>query len=144
MPPTPPPTHTHKNTHARNTFSVSVSLGFPCMAHASFPECFSIHCQGLCRTFSEICTKFDAVPLLDPTWNRISDIYNFKKENVKKLPCPSSCVKFCTLTPNMLVLSHAGASHYNFCSDGTASPVNYGYRSYHSSQELFTHITIST
>jgi hypothetical protein len=30
------------------------------MAHAFFPKCLSNHCQGLCQTFSEICTTFDA------------------------------------------------------------------------------------
>jgi hypothetical protein len=34
-------------------FSVSVSLAFPCTAHAFFIECLSNHCQGLCRTFAE-------------------------------------------------------------------------------------------
>jgi hypothetical protein len=47
--------------------SVSVSLDFPCTAHAFFPERLSKHCQGIRRTFSEICTKFDAVPLSDPS-----------------------------------------------------------------------------
>jgi hypothetical protein len=47
------------------TFSVSVSLDFPCTAHAFFPESLSNHCQDLHRTYPEICTKFDAVPLSD-------------------------------------------------------------------------------
>jgi hypothetical protein len=51
--------------------SVSVSSDFPCMAHAFFPECLSNYCQGFCSTFSEICIKFDALPLLDPSRNCI-------------------------------------------------------------------------
>jgi hypothetical protein len=39
-------------------FSVSVSLDFPCTVHALFPERLSNHCQGIRRTFSEICRKF--------------------------------------------------------------------------------------
>jgi hypothetical protein len=52
-------------------FSVSVSLDFPCAAHAFFPERLSNHCLGLRCTSSEFCTKFDAVPLSDPSRNRI-------------------------------------------------------------------------
>jgi hypothetical protein len=48
-------------------FLVLVSLG----AHAIFPERLSNHFQGFRRTFSEICTKFDAVPLSDTSRNRI-------------------------------------------------------------------------
>jgi hypothetical protein len=32
-------------------FSVSVSLDFPRMAHAFFPECLSNYCHGICWTF---------------------------------------------------------------------------------------------
>jgi hypothetical protein len=52
-------------------FSVSVSLDFPCTAYAFFPKRLSNHCQSLRRPFSEICTTFDAVPLSDPSQNRI-------------------------------------------------------------------------
>jgi hypothetical protein len=58
------------SSHA-SRFSVSVSLDFPCTAHAFFPEHLSNHCQGLSRTFSEICTKCNAVPLSDPSRHRI-------------------------------------------------------------------------
>jgi hypothetical protein len=54
-----------------SSFSVTVSLDFPCMAHAFFPKCLSNHFQGLRSTSSEICTKFDAVPMSDPLRNRI-------------------------------------------------------------------------
>jgi hypothetical protein len=50
---------------------LSVILDFPCTAHASFPKCLSKHWQGLCCTFPEICTKFDAVPSLYPSQNHI-------------------------------------------------------------------------
>jgi hypothetical protein len=43
----------------------SQCLDFQCMANAFFRKCLSDHCQGLHRTFSKICTKFDAVPLSD-------------------------------------------------------------------------------
>jgi hypothetical protein len=54
-----------------SSFSVSVSLDFPCAVHAFFPEHLSNHCQGFHQTFSEICTKFDTVPLSNPLRNLI-------------------------------------------------------------------------
>jgi hypothetical protein len=45
--------------------SVFVSLDFPCTARAFFAERLSNRCQGLRRTFSEIYSKFRAVPLSD-------------------------------------------------------------------------------
>jgi hypothetical protein len=38
---------------------------------AHFHAPLTNHCQGLHRTFSEICTKSDAVPLSDPSRNVI-------------------------------------------------------------------------
>jgi hypothetical protein len=55
--------------HLSRLFPVSVSLDVQCTAHAFFPGCLCSHYQGLSRTFSEICTKFDAVPLSDPSRN---------------------------------------------------------------------------
>jgi hypothetical protein len=42
-----------------------------CMTHAFLPKIMSNHFQGLCSTFSEICTKFDDVSLSDPSQNCI-------------------------------------------------------------------------
>jgi hypothetical protein len=50
---------------------VSASSDFMCTADAFFPQRLSNHCQGIRGTFSEICTKFDGVPLSDPSRNRI-------------------------------------------------------------------------
>jgi hypothetical protein len=47
-------------------FLVTVSLDFPCTAHAFFPERLSNHCQGIRRNFSEISTKCDAHSLSGP------------------------------------------------------------------------------
>jgi hypothetical protein len=59
--------------HLSRLFSVfhvqSMPFKHPCMPHALFPERLSNHCQGLRRTFSNICTKFDAAPLSDPSRN---------------------------------------------------------------------------
>jgi hypothetical protein len=52
-------------------FLVSVSLGIPCMAHVFLPERLPNLCQGLHCTFSNTCTKFDAVPLSDLLQNHI-------------------------------------------------------------------------
>jgi hypothetical protein len=42
-----------------------------CTAHAFILERLSNHCQGLHRTTSEICSKFDAVCLSNPSRNRV-------------------------------------------------------------------------
>jgi hypothetical protein len=65
-------------------FLVSVSLDVPRTPHAFFLERLSNHCQGLCRTFSEICTKFDAVPLSNPSRNRIGPDIRLQIKGRKK------------------------------------------------------------
>jgi hypothetical protein len=65
----------------------------------SSPKRLSNHCQGLRHTFSEIFTKFDAVPLWDPWQNRISPGTWLQIKGRKKSARPLRCVKFCTLTP---------------------------------------------
>jgi hypothetical protein len=52
--------------HLFHLLSVSVvSLDFPCIAYAFFPKRLSNYCQGLCPTFSEICTKFYGCSFVD-------------------------------------------------------------------------------
>jgi hypothetical protein len=43
-------------------------------------------CQGLRHTLSEICTKFDAVPLSDPSRNRISPYTRLQIKTTKQTP----------------------------------------------------------
>jgi hypothetical protein len=47
-------------------FRISVNLGmqlkYSSSVHVFLREHLPNHCQGLCSIFSEICTKFDAVP----------------------------------------------------------------------------------
>jgi hypothetical protein len=52
-------------------FLVSVSLGYRCTALAFFTERLPNYFQDFRLTFSEIYTKFDAVPLSDSPRNRI-------------------------------------------------------------------------
>jgi hypothetical protein len=70
-----------------------------CMAHASFPERLSKHCQGLRCTFSEVCTKYDAHSLF---LCRITtgQMHDWKKKGIK-IACLPSCVKFCTPNPRV-------------------------------------------
>jgi hypothetical protein len=49
----------------------SVPFSHLCTAHAFFPERLSNHYQGVRRTFPEIYTKCDAVPLSDPSRNHV-------------------------------------------------------------------------
>jgi hypothetical protein len=51
--------------------SVSVNIDFPCTAHVFFPERLSSHYQGLLRNSFEICTKFEAFPMSNPSRNYI-------------------------------------------------------------------------
>jgi hypothetical protein len=55
-------------------FSVSVSFNFPCTAHTFFLEHCLIVATVSFTQFRRICTKFDAVPLTDPSWNDRSAI----------------------------------------------------------------------
>jgi hypothetical protein len=74
-------------------FSVSVSLDFPCSAYAFFSECLPNICQDLRHTFSEICTKLDAVPLPDPTRNRIRPDTQLQIKGCKQSALAPSFVK---------------------------------------------------
>jgi hypothetical protein len=88
-----------------------VSLDFPCTAHAFFPERLSNHCQGLCRTFSEICRNFYAVPLSDPSRNRTRPDTGLQIKERRKSARPPSSVKFCTLTPMIRWYYHLPLHH---------------------------------
>jgi hypothetical protein len=60
--------------HALNFARLFLSQGvwiFCVRLMLSSLECLSNQCQGLRCTFSEICTKFDAIPLSNPSRNRI-------------------------------------------------------------------------
>jgi hypothetical protein len=70
----------------------------PCMAHVFFPDCLCTHCQGLRSTFFELCIKYDAHLLSDPSQNHIRKDTELEICGHKKSACPPSCVKFCTLT----------------------------------------------
>jgi hypothetical protein len=98
-------------------FSVSMSVDFPCTAHAFFPERLSNHCQGLRHTYFYICAKFDAVPLLDPMQNHIRldtrlQIKGHKNQHIHAaawnrlhwLPQYGSTVIYCCIT--LLQLLH--------------------------------------
>jgi hypothetical protein len=79
-------------------FMVSVSLEMPfkhlCTAHAFFPEHLSNRCHGFHLTFSEICTKFDAVYLLDPSWNCMRPDTRLQGIGHKWLSHPSRCLRY--------------------------------------------------
>jgi hypothetical protein len=58
-------------------FSVSFCLDFPTGNSCFLLERLSNNCQGLRRTFSDICTKFDAAPSSDSSINHTHDC-NYK------------------------------------------------------------------
>jgi hypothetical protein len=86
-------------------FSASVSFDmsfkFSCTAHAFIPKRLSNHCQRLLCTFFYIYSKFDAVPLSDISRNRIRPDTRLQLKGRKSSTLRPSCVKFCTLTPNI-------------------------------------------
>jgi hypothetical protein len=82
-------------------FSFTVNLDLSCTVHAFFPESLSNHCQGLRRTFSEIFTQFGTVLLSYPSRNRIRPDTRLQTEGSKKSALSPSCVKCCTLIPNI-------------------------------------------
>jgi hypothetical protein len=73
------------------------------LAHVFFPERLSNHCSNLRRTFSEICTKFDAHLLLDPSRNLIRPDTRLQIELRKKI---STSAQLCTLTPKICYCYH--------------------------------------
>jgi hypothetical protein len=82
-------------------FTVSVSLDFLSTAHAFLPERLSDHFQSVRCAFSNIWITYDAVPLSDPSQNRIRTDTRLQIERRKKSAPPSCCVKFCALTPKI-------------------------------------------
>jgi hypothetical protein len=100
--------------------SVSLSLDFPCRAHAFFPERQLHHCRDLCRNFTEICTKCDAVPLEDPSRNQVTRL---RIKGRKKSAHPPSCVKLCTLTSKICCYYHLPLRHATAAAAQMAAPV---------------------
>jgi hypothetical protein len=108
--------------------SVLASLNFAYTAHTFFPECLCNHFQGLHHTFSEIYTKFDAVPLSDPSRNRIRPDTRLQiKERINSTFTQRREILY-TDSQDVLVLSSTFALRcYNCCTDKSTSPGNYGY-----------------
>jgi hypothetical protein len=95
----------------------------PLTAHAFFPEHLSSHCQGLCCTFSEICTTVAAVPLSDPSQNSIRPDTRLQIKGLKISAPPPSCVKFCTLTPKIHYYYHPPLCRATMTAVQLATPV---------------------
>jgi hypothetical protein len=77
-----------------------------CTGHAFFPKRLSNHCQGLHRTFSEICTKFDAYSrsIASRTSTQLREILH-------------------TASQDMLILASTVASrYYNCCTNAAPVP----------------------
>jgi hypothetical protein len=89
----------------------------------------SNHCQGLRQTFSKICTKSDAVPLSDPSWNCIKPDTRLQIKGHKNHHMHPAAWNLYTDSQDKLILSSAVSPRYNCCRDGSISPGNYGYPS---------------
>jgi hypothetical protein len=116
---------------SKEMMGVSVSLDFPCTVHAFFPERLSNRCQGLCHTFSELCTEFDSHSSSNLSRNRIGPGTRLQIKDVK-IPMSTQLHEIMyTDSQEILVLSSIVASRYNYCTDDSARPGNYGYALVH-------------
>jgi hypothetical protein len=100
------------------------SIGTSC-----FPERLYNHCQGLRLISSEKCTKFDAVPLSDPSPNRIRPDTRLEMKGRKEGSSTSTQLRenLYIDSQDMLVLSSTVASrYYNCCTTSRTSPGSYG------------------
>jgi hypothetical protein len=104
--------------HLSCLFSISVSLDFPCMAHALL----SNHYRGLHHTFSKIYTKFDAVPLLDPSQIHIRSDAWIQITGCQKWTRVLNCVKFCQDSPPKYQRGVSNASKVSSAKNGQFPP----------------------
>jgi hypothetical protein len=96
------------------------------MAHALYPECLPNHCQGLCRTFPKICTKFDAYSLSHSLWNHIRQDSGLQTRGCKKIRMSTQLHELYTASQDIVVLSFTIAlCYYNCCTDCNTCPGNY-------------------
>jgi hypothetical protein len=114
---------------------------FPCTARAFFPEPLSNQCQRLRSTFSEICSKFDAVPLSDLWRYRIRPDTRLQIKGGNKISTSTQLREILyTDSQDILVLSYTVASrYYNFCTDVSTRSGNYGYRLVHAFVQSYIH-----
>jgi hypothetical protein len=109
-------------------FSISVSLDMPfrnlCTA---YPECLSNHCQRLRRTFPEICTKFDAVPLSNPLWNCIRSDIRLQIKGRKNQNFHPAAWNVHWLHCMLVLTSTVALRHCSSYTDGSMSTGSYGH-----------------
>jgi hypothetical protein len=74
----------------------SMPFKHPCTAHACL-----IIARVSAALFTEISTKFEAVPFSDPSRNRIRPDTRLHMQDRKESARPTSCIKFCTRTPKI-------------------------------------------
>jgi hypothetical protein len=86
-------------------------------------------CLGLRRTFSEIFTKFDAVPLSDPSWNRIRPNTRLQIKGHKNQHIHLAAWRFVLWVPRYAstVIRPLVSRYHNCFRDCSTSHVNYGY-----------------
>jgi hypothetical protein len=116
---------------------LSMQFKHSCTAHAFFPERLSNNCQGLRCTSSEICTKFYDVPLSDPSWNRVRPDMRLEIKG-RKISTSTQLHEILYIdSQDVLVLSSIiASSYYNYCTESSISPGNYGYTSYTAAETL--------
>jgi hypothetical protein len=84
----------------------------------------SNHCQDLHHSLSESCTKFDAVPLSEPSRNRISPDTRLQIKGLNDQHVHPAAWDFIHCLP---LSSTIPSRYYNCCTDGSISLESYGY-----------------
>jgi hypothetical protein len=116
--------------HLSRHFSVSVSWTFLIWLTLSSPNTCVITARASVALFPYICTKFDAVPLSDPSRNlmHIFQIHNLKKKDVNISTSIQLHEILYTDSQNMYVLSSTVPSrYYNCCTVTSTSLRNHAY-----------------
>jgi hypothetical protein len=72
---------------------------------------------------SEVCIKFDAVPLSDPSQNHIRSDTRLQIKGRKRSARPPNCMKFCTLTPKICWYYHVSLHRVAVTAVQMAAPV---------------------
>jgi hypothetical protein len=91
----------------------SIPFKHLCMSHAFFPSSLFNHCQGVCYTYSEMCTKLNAQPLfLCQIHCKIASgqICNSKYKDIKNNKSTQLHESLCTDSQDMVVPSNCATT----------------------------------
>jgi hypothetical protein len=102
---------------------------FPVLLVLSSPQVCVVTDRVSVAISSEICTKFDAVPLSDPSRNRVRTDTRFQINGRKKINTSIQLreILYTNSQAILVLLSTIASQHYNCWTDGSTSLGNYRY-----------------